>query len=157
MTFGEYLKSLRKKAGITQRDLTNASGVSNAEVCRLETGERQKPAPSILKALAEPLNTTYEDLMEKAGYIEKTVPRGNYEDVVWQQDDGAFVDTYRRAVKNIVAKDSELISILDRALDKSSAKDIETIKKLLSGFMDGSLTDAEKLTLSTIMDSFNKK
>lgn len=157
MTFGEYVKSLRANKDLSQRDLADKSGISNAEISRLETGDRKKPSPKAIKSIAPHLGVSYEHLMEKAGYIEKVVPRGNYEDVVWEETDGTFVDTYRRQVENICKRDSELISILDRAVDKSSDRDIDTIKKLLSGFMDDRLTDDQKTTLRTVIDSFARK
>ncbi|MFK4998677.1 helix-turn-helix domain-containing protein [Bacillus sp. N9] len=42
MSFGEYLKQLRKDKSISQRELAEKSGVSNAEISRIETGGRQK-------------------------------------------------------------------------------------------------------------------
>jgi transcriptional regulator with XRE-family HTH domain len=69
MTVGEYLKQLRKEKSISQRELAEKSGISNAEISRIETGERQKPSPDVLRQLASALNVPYESLMDKAGYI----------------------------------------------------------------------------------------
>ena len=157
MTFGEYLKSLRAKEGLSQRDLAEKAKVSNAEISRLETGERKKPSPNSLKLLAPHLNVRYEDLMEKAGYIESIISMETHEDVIWKNRDGSYVDTYRRQIDNILNKDKDLISILDRAVDKTSEKDIDTIKKLLSNFIDDGLTEEQKITLRTIIDGFSNK
>ena len=69
MTVGDYLKQLRKEKSISQRELAEKSGISNAEISRIETGERQKPSPDVLRQLASALNVPYESLMDKAGYI----------------------------------------------------------------------------------------
>lgn len=69
MVFGEYLKSLRKEKSLSQRELAEKSGISNAEISRIETGNRKKPSPDVLRALAPILNVPYEELMDKAGYI----------------------------------------------------------------------------------------
>ncbi|GAA0319176.1 hypothetical protein GCM10008967_07130 [Bacillus carboniphilus] len=69
MSFGEYLKQIRKEKSISQRELAQQSGVSNAEISRIETGERQKISPDVLRAIAPILDVPYEELMEKAGYI----------------------------------------------------------------------------------------
>ena len=69
MTFGQYLKDLRKQTSISQRELAEKSGISNAEISRIETGDRQKPAPDALKAIAPVLGVQYEELLEKAGYL----------------------------------------------------------------------------------------
>ena len=69
MNFGEYLKQIRKEKGFSQRALSEKCGISNAEISRIETGERQKPSPDVLKSLAPVLEVPYEELMNKAGYL----------------------------------------------------------------------------------------
>lgn len=157
MTFGEYIKELRVKKNLSQRDLAEMSGISNAEISRMETGDRKKPSPKSIKAIAPCLGAAHEDLMEKAGYLEKVIPRGSFEDVVWEDQEGNPVDTFRRMAENITRRDSDILSILDRALDKSTDQDIDTIKKLLQSFMDDSLSDAQKTALRTVIDGFTKK
>ncbi len=71
MSFGEYLKQLRKDKSISQRELAEKSGISNAEISRIETGGRQKISPDVLRAIAPILEVPYEELMDKAGYISK--------------------------------------------------------------------------------------
>jgi transcriptional regulator with XRE-family HTH domain len=38
MNLGDYLRDLRKKKDWSQRDLAYASGISNAEISRIEAG-----------------------------------------------------------------------------------------------------------------------
>lgn len=66
---GEFIKKLRNENYFTQRDLAEKSGVSNAEISRIETGERKKPSPLVLKAFAPYLGVTYEELMKEAGSV----------------------------------------------------------------------------------------
>ena len=40
MTFGEFLRHLRRRAGMTQADLAAALGFSEAQISRLEKQER---------------------------------------------------------------------------------------------------------------------
>jgi transcriptional regulator with XRE-family HTH domain len=157
MTFGDYIKGLRKSINLSQRALAEKAGVSSAEISRLESGERKNPSPSTVKAIAGALGVSYEDLMARAGYMEKVISRGNFEDVIWEDETGTPVDTFRRQIENITRRDKELISILERAVRSSSEEELETIKKLLSGFIGMALSESEKLTLRTIIDSFTKK
>src|SRR5688572_11811242 len=39
-TFGDLLKFLRRRAGLTQRELSIAVGYSTAQICRLEQNQR---------------------------------------------------------------------------------------------------------------------
>ena len=52
MTFGEYVKELRCKRDLSQRELANLSDLSNAEISRLEKGERKNPSIITLMKLA---------------------------------------------------------------------------------------------------------
>lgn len=68
MSLGDYLKTQRKNKDWSQRDLAEASGISNAEISRLESGVRKEPSPSILKSLSTALGIPYEDMMRAAGF-----------------------------------------------------------------------------------------
>lgn len=68
MDLGEYIKVLRKEKKLSQRELSKKSGISNAEISRIETKERLKPSPDVLRALSSALDIKYEILMDKAGY-----------------------------------------------------------------------------------------
>jgi len=71
MTLGEYLARLRVAAGMSLRQVEEATkrDVSNAYLSQLEKGKVNKPSPSILHALATVYDVLYEDLMERAGYL----------------------------------------------------------------------------------------
>lgn len=71
MTFGEYLKALRQEKDLSQRELAAASGISNAEISRLEAGKRKDPSAVVLQNLAKVLDTPVEELLKQAGLIEK--------------------------------------------------------------------------------------
>ena len=47
----------RIKAGMTQNELSEKSGISQADICRLEKGTRN-PSIALLKRLAEALDST---------------------------------------------------------------------------------------------------
>ena len=46
-TFGDLLKYLRRRAGITQLELSIQVGYSNAQISRLESNERLPDLPTI--------------------------------------------------------------------------------------------------------------
>lgn len=69
LQFGKYLKMIRKKKGLSLRTIEKASGVSNAYLSQVENGKRSVPTPDILMKIHEPLGVSYDELMEKAGYI----------------------------------------------------------------------------------------
>ena len=69
MTLGEYLNQTRNERAYTLRDLSARCGVSSAEISRIESGKRKKPAPTVLNSLAGALVLDYTYLLELAGYM----------------------------------------------------------------------------------------
>lgn len=68
--FGEYLKELRERKGVSLKIVENDTGVSNAYLSQLETGKRRKlPNPERLRILADYFNVSIQQLLEKAGYF----------------------------------------------------------------------------------------
>jgi HTH-type transcriptional regulator, competence development regulator len=77
---GEFLKRLREKKGVSLRDVENDTGISNAYLSQLETGERKKlPSPDRLKKLASYYNVSIQELLQKAGYYENNDIEETYE------------------------------------------------------------------------------
>lgn len=74
-TLGEHLARLRTASGMTLRQVEDATDkeVSNAYLSQLEKGKITKPSPNILHALAGVYKASYEDLMERAGYMSASV------------------------------------------------------------------------------------
>lgn len=113
MSFGSYLKNLRDQNSLSQRDLSDKSGISNAEISRLETGGRKKPSPLVLKSLAPHLGVLYEELMQQAGYIEETIEHHGYTENLYRDDNGQLVDIITRA-KDMYEKDSKWANLAYR-------------------------------------------
>ena len=77
MELGSYLIQIRNERGFSQRDLAEQCGVSPAEISRLESGKRQKPSPTMLRAIADSMVISYPYLMQLAGYLEAPEDPGN--------------------------------------------------------------------------------
>lgn len=69
--FGNYLKELRARKGVSLMKVEEATGISNAYLSQLETGVRRRiPTSNRLNALADYYNVSIYQLLEKAGYLE---------------------------------------------------------------------------------------
>ena len=62
MTFGERLKELRKKRGLTQKELAQLISAKNNSVSNWEN-DQNIPTASVVFSLARALNVTIEDLI----------------------------------------------------------------------------------------------
>ncbi|MFD0679936.1 MULTISPECIES: helix-turn-helix domain-containing protein [unclassified Paenibacillus] len=67
--FGIYLKKARESKGVSVNQLALESGISNAQISRIENGRRGIPKPETIRKLAEALQIPYEEMMEKAGHM----------------------------------------------------------------------------------------
>lgn len=67
--FGQYLRGLRQRRNLSQRQLGRLAGVSAAYISEVERGVRGVPSPKILEKLARPLRVEYNELMRQAGYL----------------------------------------------------------------------------------------
>jgi transcriptional regulator with XRE-family HTH domain len=70
-TLGDYLRVVRLGLEMTLREVEKATDkeVSNAYLSQLETGKIENPSPHILHTLAQVYDVSYENLMQRAGYI----------------------------------------------------------------------------------------
>ena len=105
MTLGEYLISARAERCVSQRELAEKCGISSAEISRVESGKRQKPSPTILKAVADALVISYPYLMSLAGYSQETREEEQTFEQVFRDEDGQIVDVVR-GVREMFSKDA---------------------------------------------------
>lgn len=70
-TFGEFIKNARNNKEMSMKALTEKSGVSSAQISRLENGSRKSPRVETVKALAEALEVDTKEAMIAAGYVQE--------------------------------------------------------------------------------------
>jgi len=61
LSFGVQLKRLREAAGLTQEELAERAGLSRNAVSSLERGERRRPYPHTVRALADALGLSADE------------------------------------------------------------------------------------------------
>ena len=59
--FGEHLRRLRRKKGVTQQDMADAIGVSQAYLSALEHGKRGQPSWPLLQSIAGYFNIIWDE------------------------------------------------------------------------------------------------
>jgi len=79
LTLGKYLASIRADRKMTLRQVEEATEreVSNAYLSQIENDKIQQPSPNVLHALSEIYGVDYGHLMEMAGHITPSKPRGS--------------------------------------------------------------------------------
>ena len=131
MELGSYLIQVRNERGYSQRDLAEKSGVSPAEISRVESGKRQKPAPAVLRAIADTLVISYPYLMQLAGYMDEPEEgkAPETEEVFRNESTGRMVDV-SSGVKEMMKTDATWANVAYRVSEELSEEE----RKMLTIF-----------------------
>lgn len=135
MRLGDYLEQLRRERGYSQRDLAKHSGISCAEISRIESGKRQKPAPESLKALARALSVEYTDLMQLAGYIQEQREEDKIFELVFRDEESGEVVDVVRGVKEMFRKDETWANVAYRVSHELSEEDRKVLTQMTMAYL----------------------
>ena len=64
---GELIAENREKKGLSQRQLAKIAKISNAELSKIEAGEREIPNPKTLRKISNIIDVNYNDMMYMIG------------------------------------------------------------------------------------------
>ena len=134
MHFGEYLKEARKQKGFTQKELGDLAGLSSGEISKMESGDRKKPSPDLLKAMAPHLDISYEVLMKEAGYLEEMINHQGYTEHIFLDEDGKLADIVKK-VKEMQAVDTDWANLAYRVSRELSPEDLDAIKTIANSLL----------------------
>lgn len=78
-TLGRYLASIRIDRKMTLREVEEATQkrVSNGYLSQIENDRIRKPSPNVLHSLAEIYSISFENLMDRAGYLMSSTGRSD--------------------------------------------------------------------------------
>lgn len=64
---GDLIAEAREKKGLSQRQLAKIAKISNAELSKIESGEREIPNPKTLRKISNIIDVNYNDMMYMIG------------------------------------------------------------------------------------------
>ena len=64
---GKLIAEAREKKGLSQRQLAKIAKISNAELSKIESGEREIPNPKTLRKISNIIDVNYNDMMYMIG------------------------------------------------------------------------------------------
>ena len=62
---GEIIAEAREKAGYSQRQLAKIANISNAELSKIESGEREVPNPKTLRKISKHIKVNYNEMVKQ--------------------------------------------------------------------------------------------
>ncbi|WP_419923575.1 helix-turn-helix domain-containing protein [Candidatus Poriferisocius sp.] len=101
--FGNYLRSQRKLAQLTLRELSDLAQVSNPYLSQLERGMHQ-PSVRVIKSLAKALNLSAETLLAQAAGIDAAngeAPEGFTDTEATIRSDASLSDEQKAALLEV--------------------------------------------------------
>ena len=107
-TLADAISISRKKAGITQRELSRRTGIDNNTIAKIEKGERKKPNVLSLKKLSHALNIDSDGILKLAGYTKEEIDMSN---------SNIGSNMYMHGENNIIVSVEELIMQQDKKYD----------------------------------------
>ena len=66
-TVGQMIARAREEKGLSKRELSRMANISDTELARIESGEREIPNPKTLRKISKYIGINYNDLMYKMG------------------------------------------------------------------------------------------
>lgn len=66
-TVGQMIARAREEKGLSKRELARLAKISDTELARIESGEREIPNPKTLRKISSHIGVNYNDLMYAAG------------------------------------------------------------------------------------------
>ena len=132
---GEEIAKARENKGLSQRQLANVIGISNAALSKIESGETEIPNPKILKKISKHIDLNYNDMMSMIG-LGTQITMLN-----------PFIKNYYEHLKGDKLEDAWIIA--KSSIDNNNIM----INNLNNDINDGNLSEEDKETaLETIQD-----
>ena len=97
-TVGQMIARAREEKGLSKRELSRLAGISDTELARIESGEREIPNPKTLRKISSHIGINYNDLMYAAGLGFQVTPlnpflKRYYSGLKGQELDEALINT----------------------------------------------------------------
>lgn len=135
---GEEIAKARENKGLSQRQLANAIGISNAEISKIESGEKEIPNPKLFRKISKVIGLNYNDMMEMVGLGGKLTPLNPFIKKHYENLKGEELDYEWMLFRSSVKRNDDMIESLNEELASN---------KLILGILDENrLKEAKKNT-----------
>ena len=149
---GEAIAREREKKGLSQRQLANAVGISNAELSKIESGEREIPNPKILKKISKHINLNYNDMLSMIGLGTQLTTLNPFIRNYYENLKGKDVDTAWLMATSSIKNNDVLIETIQNQINSNKDMDIEKKEILLDTIQDLEYQKETNVQIVKILD-----
>lgn len=126
---GEVIANARENAGLSQRQLAKIANISNAELSKIESGEREVPNPKTLRKISNHINVKYQDMMNIVGLGIEVSPLNPFIKDYYNKMNLEQLNEAEINVLGSIENSTQLVNACKKNLDKKDILDSE--KELL--------------------------
>ena len=69
MSLGEAIRTIRRAAGLSQKEVAQGAGIDQSYLSMIESGQRSNPGTRIIASVAQVLDVSIDELAARAGYL----------------------------------------------------------------------------------------
>lgn len=149
---GEEIAKARENKGLSQRQLANTIGISNAELSKIESGERETPNPKILKKISKHIDLNYNDMLNMIGLGSQLTPlnpfiKNYYENLKGEKLEDAWI-----MAKSSIDNSNIMINSIKEELPKDDISE-EKREQLLETLQDLEYQNETNTIILSILDN----
>ena len=123
---GEIIERAREEKNLSKRELANLAKISDTELARIESGERETPNPKTLRKISKYIGINYNDLMYASGLGASVSPLNPYLIEYYSNLKG---DNLRTAYKNLKISTEHNNIVIESLKKQTEENDITEEKK----------------------------
>ena len=125
---GQMIAKGREAQGLSQRELANLCNVSNTEISRIESGEREVPNPKTLRKISKYIGVNYNDLMYASGLGIQVTPLNPFLKEYYSELRGTQIDDALINTLGSIDNWKEVVNSFQKKLNDKSMSDLEKEK-----------------------------
>ena len=133
---GEEIAKAREEKSLSQRQLAKLVHISNAEMSKIESGEREVPNPKILRRLSKHIDLNYNDMLQMVGLGSEHTPLNPFIENYYKNLKGNELDNAWLMAHSSIKNNEVIIESLNKEISnknitqEKSDKLIDTIQDL---------------------------
>ena len=124
-SIGKIIATAREQAGISQRQLAKIASISNAELSKIENGERETPNPKTLRKISKYININYNTMMYKIGLGMEVSPLNPFIKDYYAKMNLDQLNEAEINVLGSIANSTELVNSCKENLNKKNISESE--------------------------------
>jgi transcriptional regulator with XRE-family HTH domain len=154
MSLGIYIKTVRRRRGLSQWELSRLSGLTRSHLSRLELDNIESPSAETFISLAKALKVHPNDLYQAAGYIEEN---SRFRHDTGKSAEEAFIDLEQLNLLPLTVLQGSQKELTESIRNRSPAFATEEESRIIGLYARGFCLEPEVIEGDVILVDRNKK